>query len=155
VIALKTRRHGNLHLGKILIVANDLLITGFEGDVSAPLADRRRKDSPLADAASLLRSIDYARATALERAATGRPDLRERLAPELDDWLRATTQAFLAGYRAGLGDARALHGDDANIKRLLALFQIAQALREIRIELATRPAWVHVPVAALLKLIED
>jgi maltose alpha-D-glucosyltransferase/alpha-amylase len=155
VVALKTRRHGNLHLAKVLIVANDLLITGFEGDVAAPLADRRRKDTPLADAAALLRSFDYVRATALERAAAGRPDLRERLAPELDEWLRASTQGFLAGYRRGLDDARALHGDDANMNRLLTLFQIAQALREIRIELATRPAWVHVPVTALLRLIEN
>jgi maltose alpha-D-glucosyltransferase / alpha-amylase len=155
LVALKTRRHGNLHLGKILIVANDLLITGFEGDVSAPLADRRRKDSPLYDAATLLRSFDYARATALERAASGRPDLRERLAPALDDWLRATNEAFLAGYRRGLGDARALHGDEADMRRVLSLFQIAQALRELRHELTARPSWAHAPLTALLLLIES
>jgi maltose alpha-D-glucosyltransferase/alpha-amylase len=154
VDALKIRRHGNLHLGKVLIVANDLLITGFEGDASLPLAERRRKDSPLHDVATLLRSFDYARATAQDRALAGRPDLRERLEPALGEWLRVTREAFLAGYRRGLGDARPQHGSDANVRRLIELFEIAQALREARHELATRPAGVGAPLAALSLMLE-
>src|SRR5690606_33497005 len=52
--ALKTRHHGNLHLGKVLLAADDFLIFGFEGDTWLPLEARRRKDSPLRDLASLL-----------------------------------------------------------------------------------------------------
>jgi len=127
-----------------------VLITGFEGDASAPLAERRRKDSPLHDVATLLRSFDYARATALENATAGRPELRARLAPAFDDWLHVTRDAFLAGYRRGLGDARPRHGSDANVLRLITLFEIGQALREARRELATRPSEVGAPLAALV-----
>jgi maltose alpha-D-glucosyltransferase/alpha-amylase len=151
--ALKTRHHGNLHLGKVLLVANDVLMTGFEGNVSLPIDERRRKDSPLHDVATLLRSFDYARAAALEHATIGRPDLRERLEPALADWLQVTRAAFLAGYRRGVGDARHLPESQSDVTRLLTLFQLAHALRETRNELESRPAWVGTPVAALLALI--
>src|SRR5690606_33043787 len=51
---LRTRVHGNLHLAKILLVADDFLLTGFEGDMTLPLAERRQKSSPLHDVASVL-----------------------------------------------------------------------------------------------------
>jgi maltose alpha-D-glucosyltransferase/alpha-amylase len=155
LVALKTRHHGNLHLGKVLLVANDLLITGFEGDVSLPIDERRRKDSPLRDVATVLRSFDYARAAALERATIGRPDLRARLEPALADWLQVTRAAFLAGYRRGVGDARHLPESQSDVTRLLTLFQLAHALLETRNELVSRPAWVGTPVEALLSLISE
>ncbi|HEX2492716.1 MAG TPA: maltose alpha-D-glucosyltransferase [Steroidobacter sp.] len=153
ISGLKTRLHGNLHLAKILLVADDLLITGFEGDVSASLEDRRRKDSPLADAAMVLRSFDYARAAALERSVAGRPDLRDRLEAALADWLHVAREAFLTGYRSALDDAGCLPVSQADVERLLTLFQISRALRDLRTELASRPAWAGVPAAALLSLI--
>ena len=42
VAGLKMRHHGNLHLGKVLLVADDLLITGFEGNATAAA---RRSDA--------------------------------------------------------------------------------------------------------------
>jgi maltose alpha-D-glucosyltransferase/alpha-amylase len=149
---LKTRHHGNLHLGKVLLIADDLLITGFEGDASLPLDERRIKDSPLRDVATILRSFDYARATALDRAVTGRPDLRDRLEPALADWQRLATNSFLKGYRRAAGEASFLPPDELALARVLRLFQIARALRELRNELVHRPAWIEVPIHALLAL---
>jgi maltose alpha-D-glucosyltransferase/alpha-amylase len=153
--AMKMRCHGNLHLGKVLLIANDLLITGFEGDASLPIAERRRKDSPLRDVATVLRSFDYARATALERAVVGRPDLRERLEPALQEWLRLSSAAFLRGYRGAVKTSRCVPTDEAALRRLLTLFQIERALRDVRGELDKRPAWATVPVQALLTLIAE
>ena len=155
VSALKSRRHGNLHLGKVLLVANDFLLTGFEGDVSLPIEERRRKDSALYDVATVLRSFDYARATGLEHAVSGRPDLRERVEPAFAEWLRLTREAFLTGYRRGVGDAGCLPTSPAEAERLLTLFQIAHALREARNELESRPDRVSVPVSALLSLMGE
>jgi maltose alpha-D-glucosyltransferase/alpha-amylase len=150
---LKMRHHGNLHLGKVLLVADDLLITGFEGNAALPIEERRMKDSPLRDVAAVLRSFDYARATALERVGMGRPDLRDPLAPALNEWLREATQFFLQGYRRAAVESSCVPADDAAFSKLIALFQIDCALRELRRELEHRPAWIEVPIRALLTIV--
>ena len=43
--------------------------------------------------------------------------------------------------------------DDATFAALIILFQIECALRELRQELERRPAWIEVPIRALLVLI--
>ncbi|HKU15362.1 MAG TPA: maltose alpha-D-glucosyltransferase [Steroidobacteraceae bacterium] len=152
VAGLKMRHHGNLHLGKVLLVADDLLITGFEGNASLSIEERRRKDSPLRDVATVLRSFDYARASALDRAGLGRPDLREPLAPALNEWLRQTTELFLQGYRRAAVESSCVPADETTFASLIRLFELECALRELRQELERRPAWTEVPMRALLGL---
>lgn len=111
------------------------------------------KDSPLRDVAAVLRSFDYARATVLDRVGMGRPDLRDPLVPALDEWLRQATQFFLRGYRRAAVESNCVPADDATFAALIALFQIECALRELRRELERRPAWIEVPIRALLTLL--
>ncbi len=153
VAGSKIRHHGNLHLGKVLLVADDFLITGFGGDAALALAERRAKDSPLRDVATVLRSFDYARATALDRIGMGRPDLREPAVPALDEWLRQTTEFFLRGYRRSAVESNCVPADDASLTALVTLFQIDCALRELRRELDRRPEWIEVPIRSLLALV--
>jgi maltose alpha-D-glucosyltransferase/alpha-amylase len=153
VAGAKLRHHGNLHLGKVLLIADDFLITGFEGDASLSLEERRSKDSPLRDVATVLRSFDYARASALERVGMGRPDLREPLVPALDGWLRQTTELFLKGYRRATAESSCVPTDDATFTSLITLFQIQCSLHELRRELDHRPSWIEVPIRALLTLV--
>jgi maltose alpha-D-glucosyltransferase/alpha-amylase len=146
---LRTRVHGNLHLAKILLVADDFLVTGFEGDMTLPLAERRQKDSPLHDVASVLISFRYARTTALEHAIAHRPDLRERLEPELAQWLLLTTQAFLKGYRRGAIESGVLPTEEPAVQRLLKLFMIIRSVHALRSELERRPDMVSAAIDAL------
>jgi maltose alpha-D-glucosyltransferase/alpha-amylase len=149
----KTRYHGDLHLGQVLLVADDFLITDFEGEPARSIEERRRKSSPLRDVAGMLRSFDYARAVAQERALSLRPDLAERFEPAFDSWYEQTRAAFLEGYRLGSSEARSVPSDPAGFEQLTALFEIQKALYEVRYELANRPQWLAVPAQGLLTLL--
>jgi maltose alpha-D-glucosyltransferase/alpha-amylase len=153
VRGLKTRYHGDLHLGQILLCADDFLITDFEGEPARPLEERRRKHSALADVAGMLRSFDYARAVVLDRALTTRPDAREALSQAFDSWYRMSVTAFLEGYRNGLSGALVWPDVDSDAQRLIELFQIEKALYEVRYEANNRPAWIGIPIRGLLQLV--
>ncbi|MBL8268495.1 MAG: hypothetical protein JNL55_19015, partial [Steroidobacter sp.] len=151
VNGLRTRIHGNLHLAKILLVADDFLLTGFEGDMTLPLAERRQKESPLHDVASVLISFRYARTVALEHAIVHRPELRERLEPDLGQWLTLTTRAFLQGYRRSVIEAGVLPSDEAAAQRLLKLFMVIRSVHALRGELERRPEMVSAAIDTLLE----
>jgi len=148
--AMKIRHHGNLHLRKILLEEDDFLVTGFDGDPSLPMAERRRKDSPLRDVASLLCSLDYARATALERALGTHPDLRERLEPALDAWRVEASEALLKGYVRGIGDSRCIPSAVVDVDRLMALFRIERTLYQLHERLDKNPAFAGSAIETLL-----
>jgi maltose alpha-D-glucosyltransferase/alpha-amylase len=150
VDAVKTRYHGDLHLGQVLLTADDFIIIDFEGEPGRPLEERRRKHSPLRDVAGMLRSFDYARAVALDKAVAGRPDMREQVSSAFESWLHSCSRVFMDGYRAGVGDAPCW--PTAESDALIGLFQIEKATYELRYELDHRPAWVGVPISGLLAL---
>lgn len=139
------RTHGDYHLGQVLFTGRDFVAVDFEGEPARPLAERRRKQSPLRDVAGMLRSFHYA-------ACVGLAGAPGALA---DRWLAWVCIAFLHGYRAALGRARLVPRREADFRRLLDVFLLEKALYELHYELNNRPAWVHVPLAGLLKLTED
>ncbi|MGE0357409.1 MAG: maltose alpha-D-glucosyltransferase [Burkholderiales bacterium] len=141
--ALKTRFHGDFHLGQVLLAKNDFLIVDFEGEPSRPLAERRAKSSPLRDVAGMLRSFDYARWSALERASRNDAE-RARLGGLAKRWLEETRLAYLEAYQARSGPAE---------PGLLALFEAEKALYELRYEIGNRPAWVRIPLQGISALL--
>jgi maltose alpha-D-glucosyltransferase/alpha-amylase len=155
VKAVKTRFHGNLHLGKVLLVADNFLITGFEGDVSMPLAERRKKDSPLRDIATLLMSLGYLRSVSLERATIGRPEQRERMDAALASWERRASEVLLSGYRRGVGAARCLPSEEIEFQNLVHLFRIDRALKDLEYEMVTPVPWSGLALRALLREVQS
>jgi len=144
---LKTRFHGDLHLGQVLLARNDFLVIDFEGEPARPLAERRAKHLPLRDVAGMLRSFDYARAAAVRRVAEGYARTIDH-EPLLAGWHTQTREAFLAAYRLV-----ASTGSSAADGPLLALAELEKALYEVRYEVRNRPAWAAVPLAGVLGLL--
>jgi maltose alpha-D-glucosyltransferase / alpha-amylase len=151
---LRTRYHGNYHLGQVLVAQNDFIITDFEGDPNRPLAERRGKHSPLRDVASMLRCFSYVAATAINRATAERPDDRHRLGPLVRCWESETTAAFLAGYRGVIEHGPASVDNQDSLDRLIEFFTFEKALDELLNEMEGRPDWLPIPLYGLLRKLD-
>jgi maltose alpha-D-glucosyltransferase/alpha-amylase len=149
---MKTRYHGDFHLGQVLLASNDFILIDFEGEPARSAAERRRKHSPLRDVAGMLRSFNYARCSALGRVC--QPDAEDAaLAALAADWESATRAAFLAAWLAGTAGA-GLYATPSDARRLCALFELEKALYELRYEIQNRPAWARIPLLGVLALLE-
>ncbi|HXJ21406.1 MAG TPA: hypothetical protein VMT03_14340 [Polyangia bacterium] len=147
--AVKTRTHGDLHLGQVLAVAranpngagdgaiDDFVIIDFEGEPARPLHERRAKGSPLRDVMGMVRSFDYAPAAA---QVPGRA------------WTRQVTDAYLDAYLDETRDAPFIPRDRAQLDRLLRYYELEKVVYEIGYELNNRPPWVEIPLRGLLAL---
>lgn len=155
IVAYKTRLHGNLHLGRVLMAADDLLITHFQGDPGLAFEFRCRKHSPLRDVATLLRSLDRARAVGLDRASAGQVTHYAALAPHFADWLASARRSVLTGYRVGVADAVCCPGAADDFTSLLTLFELEFAFRALLPESERRRNWSDAPVARLNALLSD
>ncbi|BBD80325.1 maltose alpha-D-glucosyltransferase [Aerosticca soli] len=150
--SLRTRIHGDFHLGQVLVVQGDAWIIDFEGEPARPLEERRRKTSPLRDVAGLLRSFDYAAAVAL-RGEEGVAPIEDPLfAPFLERLRRRASAVFLSSYRDVLEQAQVRWVTNEAFAPLLALFLLEKAAYEVGYEAANRPGWIGVPMTGLLQL---
>ncbi|HUI61937.1 MAG TPA: maltose alpha-D-glucosyltransferase [Steroidobacteraceae bacterium] len=146
---LKIRCHGDYHLGQVLLRRNDFIIVDFEGEPARPLAERRLKQSPLRDVAGMLRSLAYARRTALQRGTAQSGEDTARFESLLERWESEVRRTFLASYDAVAREA-GLYPSLQEVLPLLALFEIEKALYEVRYELGNRPDWVGIPLRSLI-----
>jgi trehalose synthase-fused probable maltokinase len=138
------RHHGDYHLGQVLWDGDDWVVLDFEGEPARSLSERRRKRSPLRDVAGMLRSFAYA-ASASELVNGVRP-------PE--GWEARARQEFLDGYFEAVERTLIPSGQEA-IARLLSVFELEKAVYELRYELNHRPDWLGIPVAGILRLLEE
>jgi predicted trehalose synthase len=120
------------------------VIIDFEGEPARSLPERRRKRSPLRDVAGMLRSFAYA-ASAVEL-------LRGAEAPP--GWEESARAEFLEGYLGTVDPALVPPGPEA-FEKLLSVFELEKAVYELRYELSTRPDWLPIPVAGILRILEE
>ncbi|MDD2732899.1 MAG: maltose alpha-D-glucosyltransferase [Desulfuromonadaceae bacterium] len=147
---LKTRYHGDYHLGQVLVNKNDFIIIDFEGEPSRPFAERRMKHSSLRDVAGMLRSFDYARWCALYRDTYTEED-RGKLVPVARRWADETREMFLRAYHE-ITFGSGMYGAFDEISGLIGLFEMEKALYELRYEIGNRPGWITVPLQGVLAL---
>lgn len=153
--ALRTRIHGDYHLGQALYTGSDFVIIDFEGEPARPLVERRSKRSPLQDVASMMRSFHYAAFAPLLGASGDKParDELSRLAPWAEAWGAWVTNRFLAEYFKTSGSAAYLPSSRGQTKSLLDLHLLEKAIYELTYELNNRPKWVGIPLEGIVRLL--
>jgi maltose alpha-D-glucosyltransferase / alpha-amylase len=152
---LKTRVHGDYHLGQVLWSEGDFIILDFEGEPQRSLAERRAKQSPLKDVAGMLRSFSYAAYGGLFNCAMNMPDCFDPLEPWARLWQNWNSAMFLRGYRDVAGASPILPKEREQFVRLLELFLLDKALYELDYELNNRPAWLKIPLRGILAMLES
>lgn len=153
---LRTRVHGDYHLGQVLYTGSDFVIIDFEGEPARPLHERRAKQTPLKDVAGMLRSFHYAAYSAVfERAGRVDPS-RDR---DLDSWARYwhthVSAAFLKSYLGAAAVGRFLPEDREELRLLLDVALLEKAIYELGYELNNRPTWIRIPFQGILQTLAD
>ena len=147
--SLKTRVHGDFHLGQVLVVQSDAYLIDFEGEPARTMEQRRAKSCPIRDVAGLLRSFDYAAAAALPGRAATSPQAMARRAEILAQFRASAERSFLAAYRAVLAEADHKWVTPQGESAMLDLFLLEKAAYEIRYEAANRPTWLGIPLQGM------
>jgi maltose alpha-D-glucosyltransferase/alpha-amylase len=151
----RIRIHGDYRLGKTLQVKTDYVVVDFEGEPGRSIAERRTKMSPLRDVAGMLRSLSYAAYAGLTAYTSRRPEDWESLEPWARLWERSTGAEFLRAYRGKSQGAPFLPAAEADFRKLLAIYLLDKALRELAYELNNRPSWVRIPLMGILSLVME
>jgi maltose alpha-D-glucosyltransferase/alpha-amylase len=151
----KIRHHGDLHLGQLLAVKDDVVILDFEGEPRLSLAERRNKAPAARDIAGIVRSIDYSATAAGQRALAARPDDESRISSAVMMWRDEATAAFISSYHRTLRAEGLWPEDQEHARRLLDFFLLEKAFYEICYELAHRPHWLRVPLAGTVRILSS
>jgi maltose alpha-D-glucosyltransferase/alpha-amylase len=150
----RIRCHGDYHLGQLLWYENNFVIIDFEGEPMRPLAERRRKQSPLKDVAGMLRSLSYAAYAALFAFTRTRPEDLGRLEPWAAFWQHWISARFVQSYLTTAAGASFMPPERRDLAILLEAFVLDKALYELHYELNNRLDWVRIPLQSALRLLE-
>lgn len=157
ITALRTRVHGDYHLGQVLYTGTDFVMIDFEGEPERPLTERRMKHSPLRDVAGMLRSFHYAAHTALRRLAprsgtSGTSGTADPYGLWARYWRLWVSGEFVRSYLDAAGTAGFIPKSREELRILLDGFLLEKALYEIIYELKNRPDWVAIPLDGIQEL---
>jgi maltose alpha-D-glucosyltransferase / alpha-amylase len=157
ITAVRSRYHGDYHLGQVLYTGKDFVIIDFEGEPARPLSERRLKRSPLRDVAGMIRSFNYAAHNALLRQISLAPRTVDELAllrNWAQFWYTWVSVVFLEAYLNSMKKSNLLPEDPGQLKILLDAFMLEKAIYEINYELNNRPGWLNVPLEGVLQLMQ-
>jgi len=150
---VRTRVHGDFHLGQVLKARDDFYLMDFEGEPLKQEAQRIAKYSPFKDVAGICRSYNYAVYAALFDFTAGHPLPEDRYGAfeqALLAWNQAAENALRRGYQAESGQP--ITGDRAV---LLALLKLEKAVYELDYEINNRPSWLPIPVSGITACLKE
>jgi maltose alpha-D-glucosyltransferase/alpha-amylase len=153
--SLNLRLHGDFHLGRVLIVKDDVFFTGFEGDIRRPIEERRRKAPAARDVASMIWSIEASSHAARGRAPHLAPDENGRLGRALAEWVERATAAFVGPYRELMTDSSIWPADSRSMQRMVDFFLLEKAFDVLETELVQRVEAAPAAIARILRILSQ
>ena len=158
IAAMRTRIHGDYHLGQVLYTGSDFVIIDFEGEPARPIAERSVRLSPLQDVAGMLRSFHYAAFASVFATGTdadaNSEDAHRRL-KVAQVWYLCVAAYFTNAYLNEAGSASFIPANEEQLATLLRLHLLEKAVYELNYELNNRPAWVRIPLAGIASLLNS
>jgi trehalose synthase-fused probable maltokinase len=153
--AMRTRIHGDYHLGQVLHTGTDFVIIDFEGEPARSIAERRIKRSPLQDVAGMLRSFHYAAFVSLSEGSLSGGGARNSQALEAwaNRWWEWMSGCFLRAYLQTSGRACYIPRSRNDLSQLLDFHLLEKAVYELYYELNNRPAWVGIPLRGIAAIL--
>jgi len=150
---VRTRVHGDYHLGQVLRAKADFVILDFEGEPARSLEERRQKQLPVKDVAGMLRSFHYAAFSGLAKHTARRPEDYQQMEPWAKLWVSAVSGVFLQAYRETAGESPIVPATADDFRMVLDVYVLDKALYELGYELNNRPDWVRIPLSGILSLL--
>jgi maltose alpha-D-glucosyltransferase/alpha-amylase len=146
ISAVRTRIHGDYHLGQVLFTGKDFVIIDFEGEPGLAFSERRLKRSPLKDVAGMMRSIHYAAFGKILLNENYRDRDLDFLESWAEQWQHYVARYYLGAYmeRMGMGNVLTPEYDV-----LLRTFLLEKAIYELGYELNGRPDWTIIPLRGI------
>ena len=152
---LNMRLHGDFHLGRVLIVKDDVFLTGFEGDLQRPIEERRRKAPAARDVASLIWSIEAASQAARERALHLVPDEHGRLGVALSEWTGRATATFIDTYRELMSGSSIWPAERVAAQGMVDFFLLEKAFDVLESDLVQRAEAVPATIGRILRILSQ
>ncbi|MBW4696163.1 MAG: maltose alpha-D-glucosyltransferase [Lyngbya sp. HA4199-MV5] len=156
ITALRTRYHGDYHLGQVLYTGKDFFIIDFEGNPARSLSERRMKRSPLRDVAGMLQSFYYAANVALDQEIESGMSQAEQL-PQMQQWAEFWQQwvsvTFVQAYLATANHGSFLPKTEQELQILLNSYLLEQAVHNLGQELVNNSEQVKIPLRRILQLL--
>ena len=154
----RTRYHGRLHLGHLLMKDGDVIMYDFEGDPDQHLSERRIKRCPLRDVASMLVSFGYAAQSAMRQLIAEEQQnenfTRHGLRVWGRFWYSHVSAAFLRAYLKTAQDASYLPSSEADVEVLLQTYLLERALLDVRADIEDKPELSGMPFRVILHLLD-
>jgi trehalose synthase-fused probable maltokinase len=153
--SLRTRIHGDYHLGQVLATENDYIIIDFEGEPESSITDRKIMHSPLKDVAGMLRSYHYAISAKFFNNAEVKNQDKQRVARASDRWYGLIQKTFLEKYFSTFGSPHPLFKNNNEINFLMLLYLLEKAVYELGYEVSYRPDWVKIPLKGIVDVVRE
>jgi maltose alpha-D-glucosyltransferase/alpha-amylase len=156
IAALRTRYHGDYHLGQVLYDGKEFWIIDFEGEPARPVSERRLKHSPLRDVADMVHSFHYAAyASLLKQIESGAlaPARMRSVVGWARFWSRWVSAVFFKAYRQSASQGTFLPASEDDLNVVIDTFLLRKAVYEIGYELNHRPEWILIPIQNVLDLL--